>query len=97
MRRWPPPVWPLLVLAILLVLAGLSGWETGALIPGTVLAVAVLGASAFVATRRRAGRPLAPGDREPGDLPAGPEQAGAERVAEPDRRFRRRGTRAGRW
>lgn len=97
MRRWPPLIWPLLVLAILLVLAGLSGWETGALIPGTVLAVAVLGASAFVATRRRAGRPLPPGDRETGDLPAGPEHAGAERVAEPDRRFRRRGTRAGRW
>ena len=107
MRRWPHILWPLIALATLLVLVGLGSGETAVLIPGIVLAVALLGAAVFLATRRSTGP-----DRQPGDVAAtarerslpgvemplrdGLEHTTAERVAEPGGRFRR-GTRAGRW
>jgi hypothetical protein len=171
MTRWPPIVWPLMTLASLLILMGLSSWDTEALVPGIVLALAVVATAVFLAVRTRDGRPMPRGvpmaiagvvafyaiavavaavagwqyagvailasffplavvslliattrtkstgsDEHPDDVtatnrddslpgigmdsetPLGdtPEHSTAERVAKPDRRFRRHGARAGR-
>jgi hypothetical protein len=47
-----------MALGSLLILMGLSSWDTEALIPGIVLALAVAGTSVFLALKSRDGRPL---------------------------------------
>jgi hypothetical protein len=56
-RRWPPILWPLVALASLLILMGLSSWDSEALIPGGALALTVVVIAVVLATRRDAGRP----------------------------------------
>jgi hypothetical protein len=59
MRRWPPIVWPLMSLASLFVLMGLSHWEWDEILIGTAVAVTVFGIAFYLATRGydREGRP----------------------------------------
>jgi hypothetical protein len=58
MTRWPPILWPLMALASLLILIGLSSLDAEALIPGTGLAVAVLAVALYLAVGKRDDRPM---------------------------------------
>jgi len=50
--RWPPIVWPLMSLASLFLLMGLSRWDTTALVLGIALALIGFALALFVAHRR---------------------------------------------
>src|ERR1700754_2873372 len=52
MSRWPPVVWPLMSLASLFLLMGLSGWDRAALVLGIAFALVGFALALFVAHRR---------------------------------------------
>jgi hypothetical protein len=50
--RWPPVVWPLMSLASLFLLMGMSSWDTTALVLGIAFALIGFALALFVAHRR---------------------------------------------
>jgi hypothetical protein len=48
-KKWPPIIWPAMAVASLLILMGLGGGQTWALVSGVALEVLVLAAGAYLA------------------------------------------------
>jgi hypothetical protein len=57
MSRWPPIIWPAMAFASVLILMGLGGGQTWALISGVAIEVMVLAASAYLAFVKWGDRP----------------------------------------
>jgi hypothetical protein len=57
MSKWPPIIWPAMAFASLLILMGLGGDQTWALISGAAIEVVVLAASAYLAFVKWGDRP----------------------------------------
>ena len=62
MKRFPPLIWPLMSLAYLFILMGLSHWQWDEILLGTAAALVVLGVAAYLSTRGHdeEGRPRPP-------------------------------------
>jgi hypothetical protein len=62
MKRFPPMIWPLMSLAFLFILMGLSHWHRDEILLGTVGALGVFGIAAYLSTRGHDedGRPRPP-------------------------------------
>jgi hypothetical protein len=98
MKRFPALIWPLMSLALPLILMGLSHWQWEEIVLGTLGALGVFGAAAYLSTRGhdQEGRPRPPRmGLAMGGIAAflgdTTEHSHAERVAQPDGRFERQG------
>jgi hypothetical protein len=62
MKRFPALIWPLMSLAFILILMGLSHWQWEEIVLGTLGALGVFGAAAYLSTRGhdQEGRPRPP-------------------------------------